>query len=232
MIMGNSIFRRFFGQKEVRILIQGLDASGKTTTLYTLKLGEVVTTIPTIGFNVETLQFKNMAMTAWDVGGRDKIRPLYRHYYPNTQGVVFVIDSNDRERLDDALKELYTTVGEPELVDVPFLILANKQDLSGAMKPGEIEAKLMDEKLMRGKRWNVFGVSATNLKNNGLYEAFSWLADEMAGTEKNNLAASMMYGNEANGKKNNADKYVVEKTEKNAKYYYCSFVDSLKKMLW
>lgn len=96
--MGNSLFKRLFGKKEVRILIIGLDAAGKTTTLYTLKLGEVVTTIPTIGLNVETLQFKNLAMTAWDVGGRDKIRPLYRHYYQNTQGLVFVLDSNDRER--------------------------------------------------------------------------------------------------------------------------------------
>lgn len=96
--MGNSVFKLFFGKREVRILFLGLDASGKTTVLYRLKLGEVVTTIPTIGFNVETLNVNNIAMTAWDVGCRDKMRPLWRHYYPNTQGVVFLVDCSDKER--------------------------------------------------------------------------------------------------------------------------------------
>ena len=57
-----------------------------------------MTTIPTIGFNVETINYKNLNLTVWDVGGCDKIRPLWRHYYQNTSVVVFVIDSNDRER--------------------------------------------------------------------------------------------------------------------------------------
>ena len=96
--MGNSIFKSWYARKEVRVLFMGLDASGKTTTLYKLKLGEVVTTIPTIGFNVETVDHKNVSITAWDVGSRDKIRPLIRHYFPNTQGLIFVVDSNDRER--------------------------------------------------------------------------------------------------------------------------------------
>jgi small GTP-binding protein len=74
-----------FGKKEMRILMVGLDAAGKTTILYKLKLGEVVTTIPTIGFNVETVEYKNISFTVWDVGGQDKIRPLWRHYYQNTQ---------------------------------------------------------------------------------------------------------------------------------------------------
>jgi hypothetical protein len=61
-------------QKEMRILMVGLDAAGKTTILYKLKLGEVVTTIPTIGFNVETVEYKNISFTVWDVGGQDKVR--------------------------------------------------------------------------------------------------------------------------------------------------------------
>merc|ERR1711907_45124 len=84
----------------------GLDAAGKTTILYKLKLGEVVTTIPTIGFNVETVEYKNISFTVWDVGGQDKIRPLWRHYYQNTQGIIFVVDSNDRERVGEAKDEL------------------------------------------------------------------------------------------------------------------------------
>ena len=68
----------------------GLDAAGKTTILYKLKLGEIVTTIPTIGFNVETVEYKNISFTVWDVGGQDKIRPLWRHYFLNTQVCVCV----------------------------------------------------------------------------------------------------------------------------------------------
>jgi GTPase SAR1 family protein len=70
------VFERLFGKKEMRILMVGLDAAGKTTILYKLKLGEVVTTIPTIGFNVETVEYKNISFTVWDVGGQDKVRAL------------------------------------------------------------------------------------------------------------------------------------------------------------
>ena len=86
--------------KEYKIIIVGLHNAGKTTILYKLKLGEIVTTIPTIGFNVETVEYKNISFTVWDVGGQDKIRPLWRHYYQNTQGLIFVVDSNDRDRID------------------------------------------------------------------------------------------------------------------------------------
>lgn len=82
----SSLLGRLFGNKAVRILMVGLDAAGKTTILYKLKLGEIVTTIPTIGFNVETVEYKNISFTVWDVGGQDKIRPLWRYYFQNTQG--------------------------------------------------------------------------------------------------------------------------------------------------
>ncbi|XP_071474982.1 ADP-ribosylation factor 4 isoform X1 [Marmota flaviventris] len=84
----SSLFSRLFGKKQMRILMVGLDAAGKTTILYKLKLGEIVTTIPTIGFNVETVEYKNICFTVWDVGGQDKIRPLWRHYFQNTQRPV------------------------------------------------------------------------------------------------------------------------------------------------
>lgn len=72
---------RIFGSKEMRLLMLGLDAAGKTTILYKLKLGQDVTTIPTVGFNVETVTYKNVKFNVWDVGGQDKIRPLWRHYF-------------------------------------------------------------------------------------------------------------------------------------------------------
>merc|ERR1719203_683249 len=116
------------GKTEMRLLMVGLDAAGKTTILYKLKLGEVVTTIPTIGFNVETVEFKNINFTVWDIGGQDKIRKLWRYYYANTQGLIFVIDSNDRDRI-----ELAQMLNEDEMRDAVLLVFANKQDLPNSM---------------------------------------------------------------------------------------------------
>lgn len=76
---------KIFGSKEMRLLMLGLDAAGKTTILYKLKLGQDVTTIPTVGFNVETVTYKNVKFNVWDVGGQDKIRPLWRHYFSGKQ---------------------------------------------------------------------------------------------------------------------------------------------------
>ena len=80
----SNLLELIYGRSECRGLIHGLDAVGKTTVLYRLKLGEAVTTIPTIGFNVESIDYKGVHFTLWDVGGCDKIRPLWRHYYQNT----------------------------------------------------------------------------------------------------------------------------------------------------
>merc|ERR1711990_623178 len=113
----SSVFGRLFGKKQMRILMVGLDAAGKTTILYKLKLGEIVTTIPPIGFNVETVEYKNISFTVWDVGGQDKIRPLWRHYYQNTQGLIFVVDSSDRERIQESHDELHKMLNEDELRD-------------------------------------------------------------------------------------------------------------------
>ncbi|GAA52096.1 ADP-ribosylation factor [Clonorchis sinensis] len=133
---------RLFGKKSVRILMVGLDAAGKTTILYKLKLGEVVTTIPTIGFNVEMVEYKNISFTVWDVGGQDRIRRLWRHYFQNTQGLIFVVDSNDRERVNEAADELKRMLSEDELRDVVILVFANKQDLPNAMSSAELTDKL------------------------------------------------------------------------------------------
>uniref|UniRef100_A0A8C5H616 ADP-ribosylation factor 4-like n=1 Tax=Gouania willdenowi TaxID=441366 RepID=A0A8C5H616_GOUWI len=138
----SSIFDRLFSKKQMRILMVGLDAAGKTTVLYKLKLGEIVTTIPTIGFNVETVEYKNISFTVWDVGGQDKIRPLWRHYFQNTQGLIFVVDSNDRERINEAADELSKMLLEDELKDAILLVFANKQDLPNALAVGELTDKL------------------------------------------------------------------------------------------
>merc|ERR1711898_38016 len=108
----SKVWERMVGKQEMRILMVGLDAAGKTTILYKLKVGEVVHTIPTIGFNVETVEYKNVNFTVWDVGGQHKIRPLWRHYFQNTNGIIFVVDSNDRERIGEAKDELHRMLAE------------------------------------------------------------------------------------------------------------------------
>lgn len=66
-----------------------------------------------------------------DVGGQDKIRPLWRHYYTGTQGLVFVVDSQDRDRIDEARQELHRIIGDREMRECLLLVFANKQDLAG-----------------------------------------------------------------------------------------------------
>ena len=197
--MGNfgSVFKRLFSKKEMRILMVGLDAAGKTTILYKLKLGEIVTTIPTIGFNVETVEYKNINFTVWDVGGQDKIRPLWRHYFQNTQGLIFVVDSNDRDRAAEARDELHRMLNEDELRDAVLLVFANKQvfvmakkiipsigyllfwfqDLPNAMNAADITDKLGLHSL-RQRNWYIQATCATS--GEGLYEGLDWLSNQLA----------------------------------------------------
>ena len=164
---------RLVGKQEMRILMVGLDAAGKTTILYKLKLGEIVTTIPTIGFNVETVEYKNISFTVWDVGGQDKIRPLWRHYYQNTQGLIFVVDSNDKDRVGEAHDELHRMLSEDELREAVVLVFANKQDLPNAMSVAEVTDKLGLHSL-RNRKWYIQATCATS--GEGLFEGLDWLS--------------------------------------------------------
>ena len=171
--MGGVFAKLFGGKKEARILMVGLDAAGKTTILYKLKLGEIVTTIPTIGFNVETVEYKKVSFTVWDVGGQDKIRPLWRHYYQNTQGLIFVVDTNDRERIGEAAEELQKMLREEELREAVLLVFGNKQDLPNAMSISEVTDKLGLHSL-GSRKWYIQATCATS--GDGLYEGLDWLS--------------------------------------------------------
>ena len=173
----------FFGKKDVkivkkdvRILMLGLDGAGKTTILYQLKLGETVKTIPTIGFNVEIIEHKNFNFNIYDVGGQDKIRVLWKHHYQNTDGLIFVVDANDRDRIDEAAEELKKLLEAEELKDCPVLVYANKEDLNGALAPGEVTEKLGMGQL-KGRTWLVQGASATT--GQGLKEGLDWMASAL-----------------------------------------------------
>ncbi|XP_054565391.1 ADP-ribosylation factor 2-like isoform X2 [Eptesicus fuscus] len=136
--MGNvfeKLFKSLFGRKEVRILMLGLDGVGKTTMLYKLKLGRTVATISTIGFNVETVEYNNISLTIWDVNSHCKHRPMWRHYFKDTNGLIFVVDSNDRERISEAQEELTRLLMDYELIDAVLLVFANKQRLQRPQEP-------------------------------------------------------------------------------------------------
>ncbi|KAL0255822.1 hypothetical protein I308_100631 [Cryptococcus tetragattii IND107] len=166
----------FWGKdKEVRILMVGLDSAGKTTILYRLQIGEVVSTIPTIGFNVETVTYKNINFQVWDLGGQSSIRPYWRCYYANTQAIIYVIDSSDTSRLPTSRSELLTMLSEDELKSVPVLVFANKQDVEGALSPGEISDKLGLAGQEKGREWSVRGSCA--IKGEGLEEGLDWLVN-------------------------------------------------------
>ncbi|KAG0457677.1 hypothetical protein HPP92_022834 [Vanilla planifolia] len=176
------LFSRLFAMKEMRIVMIGLDAAGKTTILYKLKLGEIVTTTSNTVFNVETLEYKNISFTIWDVGGLDKIRPLWRHYIHNTQGLItqgliFVVDSNDRDRVVEARDELHRMLNEVELGDAVLLVFANKQDLPNAMNTAEITDKL-DLHSIRQRHWYIQSTCATS--GEGLYEGLDWLSSNIS----------------------------------------------------
>ncbi|VEU22530.1 DEKNAAC103715 [Brettanomyces naardenensis] len=176
--MGNLFSRVSFlsRHREVRVLMLGLDNAGKTTILYKLKMGKAEETVPTVGFNVETIRYRNLVMNTWDVGGQERIRALWRHYFSGTDALIYVIDSADTKRFDDAKKELYKVINDKELTGCLLTVLANKQDLDGAMKPKEVITKLGLEGLQYHE-WCVIPTIAINGK--GLTEMLSWISSHL-----------------------------------------------------
>ena len=114
-----------------RVLLLGVDDAGKTTFLYHYKLGVKVECIPTAGFNVETLDILGTKLVVWDIGGQEKIRALWRHYYSNTRGIIYVVDSSNLEYFETAKTELHKIIASEELKGVPLLVIASKQDKGG-----------------------------------------------------------------------------------------------------
>lgn len=176
-------------------LILKMLSPGKTSIFYTLNKSEdIIVTIPTIGmhttsflcdvtlgagFNVETTNFKGINIHAWDVGGRSSMRPLWRHYFHDADGIVFVIDSNDRERMIYVEEEISRILAEDYLKGLPLLIFANKQDLPGAMSVLELENALGLSETLRGQR--SYSIQACSVvQKQGIKEGFMWLRNQMS----------------------------------------------------
>lgn len=131
----------------VHVSMLGLDSAGKTTVLYRLKFDQYVNSVPTVGFNCEKVKgtvgkAKGICFVIWDVGGQDKVRPLWRTYTRSTDGIVFVVDSTDAERMEEAKVELLRVVRTPEASGVPVLVIANKQDMPSARDASTVEKEM------------------------------------------------------------------------------------------
>jgi len=182
----SDFWARIFGKKEMKFIMIGLDAVGKTSILYKLKLGETIQPIPTIGFNLETVKYKNLTFKLWDIGGGDKIRLLWASSCEGVDGIIFVFNSQElcqfREEL--AAEELHRLSSEVAGYDVPILIFANKQDCENAMRLEEI-TKVLHPKDLKHKRWHIQPCSAKT--GDRLYEGLEWLGLQ---TQKNQNKSS------------------------------------------
>ncbi|KAM9307568.1 ADP-ribosylation factor-like protein 4A isoform 1-T2 [Gastrophryne carolinensis] len=144
----------------LHIVILGLDCAGKTTVLYRLQFNEFVNTVPTKGFNAEKIKVplgnsKSVTFHFWDVGGQEKLRPLWKSYTRCTDGIVFVVDSIDTERMEEAKTELHKITKISENQSVPVLIIANKQDLRNSLSLSEIERLLALNELSSSTPWHL-----------------------------------------------------------------------------
>lgn len=164
------------GDKEVRVLVLGLDNAGKTSILYRLQLGNVVQTIPTVGFNLETLTYKNVQFQVWDLGGQTGIRPYWRCYFPQTDAVIYVVDSTDRDRMGVAKHELFALLDEDQLKNAMLLVFANKQDVAGAASETEV-ATALGVSSIRNRTWTIMKSSVVT--GEGLAEGMDWLCDRL-----------------------------------------------------
>eukprot|EP01038_Epipyxis_sp_PR26KG_P011653 gene11653-15605_t len=144
---------------EARILILGLDNSGKTTILKKLSDEDIANVCPTQGFNIKSLTHGDIKLNVWDIGGQKSVRPYWRNYFESTDAVIYVIDSSDRRRMEETGIELQQLMEEEKLAGVPLLIFANKQDLLSALNSLEITNGLNLHSI-RERTWQIFPCSA------------------------------------------------------------------------
>ncbi|GAB4826932.1 ADP-ribosylation factor-like protein 2 [Ancistrocladus abbreviatus] len=165
-------------EKEMRILMVGLDNSGKTTIVLKINGEDTSIISPTLGFNIKTISYQRYTLNIWDVGGQKTIRSYWRNYFEQTDGLVWVVDSSDLRRLDDCKNELDNLLKEERLSGASLLIFANKQDIQGALSPAEIAKVLNLEAMDKTRHWKIIGCSAYT--GEGLLEGFDWLVQDIA----------------------------------------------------
>ncbi|XP_041099304.1 ADP-ribosylation factor-like protein 2 [Polyodon spathula] len=164
-------------EKEVRLLMLGLDNAGKTTILKKFNGEDISTISPTLGFNIKTLEHRGFKLNVWDVGGQKSLRSYWRNYFESTDGLIWVVDSADRLRLEDCRRELGGLLLEERLSGATLLVFANKQDLPGALSKDAIREAL-DLDSIKTHHWCIMGCSAVTGEN--LLSGIDWLLDDIS----------------------------------------------------
>ncbi|VDO18946.1 unnamed protein product [Heligmosomoides polygyrus] len=157
-----------------RVVMVGLDSSGKTTLVHRLKTGEVTIAVPTTGFNIEAVQYRDVSFDIWDISGQYAHRFMWRHYFCNAQALIFVVNSADEERISLAREWVLYALCELKRqgLNAKLLILAHRQDIQGAMSSEDIaDALRLNE--IKDREWHIQRTSA--FTGEGLPEALEWL---------------------------------------------------------
>ena len=162
-------------EKEMRILVLGLDNAGKTTFLKRLRGEDTSQVAPTLGFNIDTLDLPPYRLTFWDVGGQRSLRAFWRNYFEETDGLIWVVDSADEARAAESAAELAALVAAERLAQASVLVLANKRDVDGAMSLDALRAVLQ-----LPEREGLLLAPADSRSGKGLDEAVRWLVDDIA----------------------------------------------------
>jgi len=182
------LFKRLFGgmttKKKMRIVVVGLDNSGKTTILNALKPKKAsLETVPTVGFSTEEFQKHGVNFCAFDMSGQSRYRNLWEHYYGDVEGIIVVIDATDKLRFAVVKDELQTMLADPRVAEkkIPILFLSNKMDLPTASPPIETMQALELEKIT-DRPWHIAACDA--LKGENVEESLKWLVDMMKAADK------------------------------------------------
>lgn len=158
--------------KEMRILLLGLDNAGKTTILKSMASEDISHITPTQGFNIKSVQSSGILLNVWDIGGQKTIRPYWRNYFENTDVLIYVIDSADQGRFEESGFQLAELLEEEKLNGVPVLVFANKQDLMNAAKSDQI-METMSLNAIKDRAWQIQACSA--LSGEGLSNGLEWI---------------------------------------------------------
>ncbi|XP_008928276.3 ADP-ribosylation factor-like protein 14 [Manacus vitellinus] len=143
-------------EKQANIVMLGLDSAGKSTLLYKLRYKDAFLTTPTIGFNVDMIETgRDFTLTFWDVGGQERMRQVWSNFLEGTDGLLYVVDSSDKRRLEESRREFELILKNESIKNVPVVVLANKQDLPGALNAEEITRRFKMKKYCSDRTWYV-----------------------------------------------------------------------------
>jgi len=164
-------------EKEVRLLMLGLDNAGKTTILKKFNGEDISEIAPTLGFNIKSLDHRGFKLNIWDVGGQRSLRSYWRNYFEATDGLVWVVDSADRRRMEDCKAELAGLLQEERLLGATLLVFANKQDLPGALSVEEI-SRVLELDTIKSHHCTIVSCSAVTGQN--LLKGMDWILDDIS----------------------------------------------------